>query len=200
MSSPCLVCPSSFCICSLWYILLILSTVGFCLLLWEHWSTEMGLWTTTDCIRSLSKPSMLSRGNSFKWGNIIIQSWMDMCKMVLWRCLSHSHSLCEGHSQSAQDVWARLVPKDGGATTSLGHVLPSDCSGAVVSTCLIRGPCVAEVPIGSCSFTGYLWEGLALHSLSASHTEWGAICCFSSGLKKAIPLVSPCTPHAPVWW
>lgn len=91
--------------------------------------------------------------------------------MVLWRCLSHPHSLCEGHSQSAQDVWAkaRLVPKDAGVTPSLGHVLPSH-SGAAVSTCLIRVPCVAEVPVGSCPFTRHLLEALALHSLSLTQS------------------------------
>lgn len=79
---------------------------------------------------------------------------------------------CVRDTQSAQDVQAkaRLVPKYGGTTASLGHVLPSHCSGAAVSTCLIRGLCVAEVPVGTCPFIGHLREGLALHSLSTSHT------------------------------
>lgn len=108
---------------------------------------------------------------------------------------------CVRDTQSAQDVWvkARLIPKDGGTTASLGHVLPSHCSGAAVSTCLIRGPWVAEVAVGTCPFIGHLWEGLALHSLSTSHTV--------EDTPRALFIVSllgwrrpsPYMPHAPGW-
>lgn len=117
---------------------------------------------------------------------------MDMCGMVLWAHLSHRHSLCEGHSQSAQDAWAkaRLVPKEGGATTSLGHVVPSHCSGAVFSTCLVRGPCVA-----ACWLLSFHWAPLrrfgSAFTVYLSHSgrcTWGTICCFSSELKKPISL------------
>lgn len=90
--------------------------------------------------------------------------------MVLWRCLSHPHSLCEGHSQSPQGVWAkaRLVPKDGGVTTPLWAVY---CHPIVLEQCF--PPVSSEIPVLQKSLLALVL------SLSTSEKVWLCIHCLS---------------------